>query len=199
MALKATIFKATLNIADIDRAVYLDTSLTLARHPSETDQRLIVRLLAWVLNADEALTFTKGLCADDEPELWLKNLHGGIEHWIDVGLPDERRLKKACNRSEQVSLYTYGGRNVDLWWQQNEALLGKHDNLRIIDFPEDELTPLVALAERNMQWQVTISEGQLFISAGDANFSLTPSMRKEWKQSHALFTGDLCRINQYCR
>ncbi|MBB6055765.1 YaeQ family protein [Tolumonas osonensis] len=182
MALKATIFKATLNIADIDRAVYLDTSLTLARHPSETDQRLIVRLLAWVLNADEALTFTKGLCADDEPELWLKNLHGGIEHWIDVGLPDERRLKKACNRSEQVSLYTYGGRNVDLWWQQNEALLGKHDNLRIIDFPEDELTPLVALAERNMQWQVTISEGQLFISAGDANFSLTPSMRKEWKQ-----------------
>ncbi len=71
---------------------------------------------------------------------------------------------------------------MDLWWQQNEALLGKHDNLRIIDFPEDELTPLVALAERNMQWQVTISEGQLFISAGDANFSLTPSMRKEWKQ-----------------
>lgn len=80
MALKATIFKATLNIADIDRGVYLDTTLTLARHPSETDQRLIVRLLAWALNADEALVFTKGLCADDEPELWLKSLHGGIDH-----------------------------------------------------------------------------------------------------------------------
>lgn len=181
MALKATIFKATLNVADIDRGVYLDTTLTLAQHPSETDQRLIVRLLAWILNADEVLTFTKGLCADDEPELWLKNLHGGIEHWIEVGLPDERRLKKACNRSEQVSLYTYGGRNVDLWWQQNEALLSKHDNLRIIDFSEDELTPLVALAERNMQWQVTISEGQMFISTGEANLALTPCIRKEWK------------------
>ncbi|NCB57734.1 MAG: YaeQ family protein [Gammaproteobacteria bacterium] len=182
MALKATIFKATLNIADIDRGVYLDTTLTLARHPSETDQRLIVRLLAWALNADEALVFTKGLCADDEPELWLKSLHGGIDHWIDVGLPDERRLKKACNRSEQVTLYTYAGRSVDLWWQQNGALLSKQDNLRIIDLPEEELAPLVALAERNMQWQVTISEGQVFVSAGDANIGLTPVTRKDWAQ-----------------
>ena len=109
MALKATIFKAVLNIADLDRGVYLDANLTLARHPSETDLRLIVRLLAWALNAHDDLAFTKGLCADDEPELWLKNLHGGIEHWIEVGLPDERRLKKGCNRSEQVTLYTYAG------------------------------------------------------------------------------------------
>ena len=180
MALKATIFKVGLNIADVDRGVYLDTNLTLARHPSETDQRLIVRLLAWALNADEYLSFTKGLCADDEPELWLKNLHGGIEHWIDVGLPDERRLKKACYRSELVSLYTYGGRNVDLWWQSNEALLGKHDNLRIVDFIEEELIPVVALAERNMQWQITISEGQVFISADEVNLTLNPQMRKEW-------------------
>ncbi|MDD2343342.1 MAG: YaeQ family protein [Tolumonas sp.] len=180
MALKATIFKAVLNIADLDRGVYLDANLTLARHPSETDLRLIVRLLAWALNAHDDLAFTKGLCADDEPELWLKNLHGGIEHWIEVGLPDERRLKKGCNRSEQVTLYTYAGRAVDLWWQQNQALLNRQDNLRIIDFSEEELAPLVDLAERNMQWQVTISEGQVFINSGDVNLSITPSIRKEW-------------------
>ena len=180
MALKATIFKAVLNIADLDRGVYLDANLTLARHPSETDLRLIVRLLAWALNAHDELTFTKGLCADDEPELWLKNLHGGIEHWIEVGLPDERRLKKGCNRSEQVTLYTYAGRAVDLWWQQNQALLNRQDNLRIIDFSEEELAPLVDLAERNMQWQVTISEGQVLINSGDVNLSITPSIRKEW-------------------
>jgi uncharacterized protein YaeQ len=180
MALKATIFKAMLNIADLDRGVYLDANLTLARHPSETDLRLIVRLLAWALNAHDDLAFTKGLCADDEPELWLKNLHGGIEHWIEVGLPDERRLKKGCNRSEQVTLYTYAGRVVDLWWQQNQALLNRQDNLRIVDFSEEELAPLVDLAERNMQWQVTISEGQVFINSGDVNLSITPSIRKEW-------------------
>lgn len=180
MALKATIFKAVLNIADLDRGVYLDANLTLARHPSETDLRLIVRLLAWALNAHDDLAFTKGLCADDEPELWLKNLHGGIEHWIDVGLPDERRLKKGCNRSEQVTLYTYAGRAVDLWWQQNQALLNRQDNLRIVDFSEEELAPLVDLAERNMQWQVTISEGQVFINSGDVNLSITPVIRKEW-------------------
>jgi uncharacterized protein YaeQ len=180
MALKATIFKAVLNIADLDRGVYLDANLTLARHPSETDQRLVVRLLAWALNADDSLVFTKGLCADDEPELWLKSLHGSIEHWIDVGLPDERRLKKACNRSDKVTLYTYAGRAVDLWWQQNQSLLNRHENLRIVDLMEEDLTPLVALAERNMQWQVTISEGQVFINAGDVNLSITPSLRKEW-------------------
>lgn len=180
MALKATIFKAILNIADLDRGVYLDANLTLARHPSETDLRLVVRLLAWALNAHDDLTFTKGLCADDEPELWLKNLHGGIDHWIDVGLPDERRLKKGCNRSEQVTLYTYAGRAVDLWWQTNQTLLNRQDNLRIVDFSEEELAPLVALAERNMQWQVTISEGQVFINAGDVNISIVPRIRKEW-------------------
>lgn len=180
MALKATIFKAMLNIADLDRGVYLDANLTLARHPSETDLRLVVRLLAWALNAHDDLTFTKGLCADDEPELWLKNLHGGIDHWIDVGLPDERRLKKGCNRSEQVTLYTYAGRAVDLWWQANQALLNRHDNLRIVDFSEEELAPLVDLAERNMQWQVTISEGQVFINSGYVNITISPTMRKEW-------------------
>jgi uncharacterized protein YaeQ len=89
-------------------------------------------------------------------------------------------LKKGCNRSEQVTLYTYAGRAVDLWWQQNQALLNRQDNLRIVDFSEEELAPLVDLAERNMQWQVTISEGQVFINSGDVNLSIIPAIRKEW-------------------
>ncbi|BFO11520.1 hypothetical protein GGER_40300 [Serratia rubidaea] len=94
MALKATIYKATVNIADMDRHFYHDAALTLAQHPSETEQRMMLRLLAWICHADERLTFTKGLSADDEPELWQRNDHNGLELWIELGLPDEKRLKK---------------------------------------------------------------------------------------------------------
>lgn len=94
MALKATIYKATVNVADMDKNVFLDSVLTLARHPSETEERLMLRLLAWLVNAHERLTFTRGLSAEDEPEIWLMNDHNGIEVWIELGLPDERRLKK---------------------------------------------------------------------------------------------------------
>lgn len=174
MALKATIFKSSLNVADMDRGVYLDAQLTLARHPSETDERLMVRLLAWGLNADPALEFTKGLCADDEPDIWLKHLHGGIQHWIEVGLPDERRLKKACHQADRVTLYTYGGRGAHLWWQQNQPLLARFDNLTVIHLEEGFTRALAARADRNMQWQLTISEGQLWLSDGQANLELTP-------------------------
>ena len=99
MALKATIYKATVNVADLDRNQFLDASLTLARHPSETQERMMLRLLAWLKYADERLQFTRGLCADDEPEAWLRNDHLGIDLWIELGLPDERRIKKACTLS----------------------------------------------------------------------------------------------------
>ncbi len=118
MALPSTIFKATLQISDIDRQYYGEHQLTLARHPSETDERMMVRLFAFALHADENLNFTKGLCADDEPDLWQKSLTGEIALWIDVGLPDERRVRKACGRAEKVCLYLYGGRAADLWWQK---------------------------------------------------------------------------------
>ena len=108
MALSATIFKANLQVSDMDRNYYAEHLLTLARHPSETDERMMVRLLAYALHADEYLNFTKGLCADEEPDLWLKNLTDEIELWIDVGQPDERRLRKACSRAAQVYLYLYG-------------------------------------------------------------------------------------------
>ena len=129
MALKATIFKAELQIADMDRNYYHDHTLTIARHPSETDERMMVRLLAFALHADEALAFGQGLSTDDEPDLWLKDLTGAIECWIDVGLPDEKLIRKACGRSRKVFVYPYGGRGADIWWGQSSAKLERQDNL----------------------------------------------------------------------
>ena len=175
MALKATIFKVVVNVADTDRGVYLDETLTLARHPSETDERLMVRLLAWGLNAAPDLEFTKGLCADDEPDLWRKELHGDIAHWIEVGLPDERRLKRACNRAARVTLYAYGARAAQVWWQQNQAQLSKLDNLAIY-FVDDELAQALAeRAERSMSWQLTLSDGMVWLSSGDFSMSWQPT------------------------
>jgi uncharacterized protein YaeQ len=117
MALKSTIFKAELSVADIDRGYYRDHILMIARHPSETDERMMVRLLAFALHADDALTFGRGLSTQDEPDVWRRDLTGAIEQWIDVGLPDEREVRKACGRAREVYVLAYGGRAVDLWWQ----------------------------------------------------------------------------------
>ncbi len=117
MALKSTIFRAELSVADIDRGYYRDHMLTIAQHPSETDERMMVRLLAFALHADDALEFGRGLSTEDEPDLWQRDLTGAIERWIDVGLPDEREVRKACGRAREVRVMAYGGRAVELWWQ----------------------------------------------------------------------------------
>ena len=131
MALKATIYKATVNVADLDRNQFLDASLTLARHPSETQERMMLRLLAWLKYADERLQFTRGLCADDEPEAWLRNDHLGIDLWIELGLPDERRIKKACTQAAEVALFTYNSRAAQIWWQQNQSKCVQFANLSV--------------------------------------------------------------------
>src|SRR6266542_2837271 len=113
MATNATIFKATLHIADMDRQYYEDHSLTLARHPSETDERMMVRLLAFAMHAHEALSFGRGLSTEDEPDLWQKDLTGLIERWIEVGQREEKNIRQACGRAKQVVIYTYGGRAAD--------------------------------------------------------------------------------------
>ncbi|TNE76492.1 MAG: YaeQ family protein, partial [Gammaproteobacteria bacterium] len=129
MALKATVFKAELAVSDMDRGYYQSHALTIARHPSETDERMMVRLLAFALNASEDLQFTRGLSTDDEPDLWQKNLQGDITLWIEVGLPDERRIRKACNRAEQVIIYAYGARTAPVWWNNIRDALTRFDNL----------------------------------------------------------------------
>lgn len=174
MALKATIFKVTLHIADMDRQYYEDHSLTLARHPSETDERMMIRLLAFALNASDTLEFTKGLSTDDEPELWAKTLTDDIALWIDLGLPDEDRLRKACNRSEQVVLYTYGGRAVPVWWDKHHGKLARFDNLQVIDLPAEDTAELANMAQRSMELQVNIQDGEVTFTDGDAVVSLMP-------------------------
>lgn len=178
MALSATIFKASLQIADMDRNYYAEHPLTLARHPSETDERMMMRLLAFALHADEKLSFTKGLCVDDEPDLWQKSLTGNIELWIDVGLPDERRIRKACNRSERVYLYSYGGRGADLWWKKNSSKLQRFNNLNVIEIPDAASKMLGKLAERNMQLQCTVQDGEIWLSNAEQSCSISPIVKK---------------------
>ena len=108
MALKSTIFKAELSIADIDRGYYRNHALTVARHPSETDERMMMRLLAFALHADDALEFGRGLSAEHEPDLWRRDLTGTVEQWIEVGLPEEREIRKACGRAREVHVLAYG-------------------------------------------------------------------------------------------
>ena len=143
MALSSTIFKANLQISDMDRHYYEEHQLTLARHPSETDERMMVRLLAFALHADEQLSFTKGLCDDEEPALWQKSLSDEIELWVDVGQPDERRIRKACSRATRVCIYLYGGRNAELWWQRNVNKLQRFENLTVLEIPEISLSNFI--------------------------------------------------------
>lgn len=166
MALKATIFKAGLQIADMDRNYYHDHALTIARHPSETDERMMVRLLAFALHAHEALSFGNGLSTDDEPDLWQKDLTGAIELWIDVGLPDEKLVRKACGRARQVFVYSYGGRIADMWWDQNSSKLDRAGNLTVMNLPAATSQAMAKLARRSMQLQYTIQDGQIWVGDG---------------------------------
>ena len=164
MALKASIFKVELQIADIDRNYYQNHTLTLARHPSETDERMMVRLLAFALHAHEALSFGKGLSTDDEPDLWQKDLTGIIELWIDVGLPDEKLIRKACGRARQVFIYTYGGRVADMWWNQCRGKLERIKNLTVINLPPSTSQAIAKQAQRNMQLNCTIQDEQIWLA-----------------------------------
>ncbi|TKB50765.1 YaeQ family protein [Ferrimonas aestuarii] len=178
MAQKATVFKAQVELADMERHQYLSQSLTLARHPSETNGRLMVRMLAWCMYGDERLEFTKGLCADDEPELWLKNDAGEIELWIELGQPDEKRLKKACSRAKQVVLFNYGQRSADVWWQQNQGKLGQLKNLTIWSITDEEFDALAELAARGIKLQANIMDGQVMLSTETGTAAIEPSCRQ---------------------
>ena len=178
MASNATIFKASLQIADVDRNYYRDHALTLACHPSETDERMMVRLLAFALNADDALLFGRGLSTEDEPGLWKKDLTGVIELWIEVGLRDEKSLRQACGRAKRVVVYTYGGRAADQWWEQNRARLERLDNLAVMNLPSDGSRAVAKLAQRDMKLQCTIQEGQILMGDGTSAVQIEPTTLK---------------------
>jgi uncharacterized protein YaeQ len=167
MALKSTIFKANLQIADMDRSLYADHALTLARHPSETDERLMARILMFALcvpldDHRGALVSARGLADDDEPDLWQKDLTGQIVQWIEVGQPDDRRLIKASSRAESVSLVVYSASAL-IWWAGIAGKLARLRNLAVWQLPSEQSQALAKLAERSMQLQVTVQEGQIWV------------------------------------
>jgi len=168
MALKATIFKASVQVSDMDRNYYQTHALTIARHPSETDERMMVRLLAFALNAHEHLVFGKGLSTDDEPDLWRKDLTGAIEQWIDVGQPDEKRLRKACGRASDVVVYSYGGSAAAMWRESVRDTAARCRNLAIIAVPLAASQAMAKLADRAMTLTYTIQDGNIWV-ANDAD------------------------------
>ncbi|HJV24281.1 MAG TPA: YaeQ family protein [Aromatoleum sp.] len=173
MALKATIYKADLSVADMDRGYYGDHNLTIARHPSETDERMMVRLLAFGLYADPALSFAKGLCVDDEPDLWQKDLTGAIERWIDVGQPDEKWIRKACGRADEVVVISFG-RASDVWWNGVKDKVARLGNLTVWNLDSDIAPALAALTKRTMRLQCTVQDGQVWMTDGTETVVVEP-------------------------
>jgi uncharacterized protein YaeQ len=174
MAIKSTVFKAEIQITDMDRHYYQDHSLTLARHPSENDERLMLRLLAFTLHASETMGFTKGLSAENEPELWQKSLSDEIEIWIDLGQPDEKRIRKACGRAKEVFIYTYNYRSALTWWEQIRNKLSRFDNLSVIVIPDVALQAMGTLSRRSMQLQYMIQDGEVLLSNGEESVTIVP-------------------------
>lgn len=179
MALKSTIFKADLQISDMDRHYYQQHALTIARHPSETDERMMIRVLAFALNASEALAFGKGLSDTDEPDLWQKDLTGAIELWIEVGQPDDRAILKACGRAEQVLVYSYSSTS-NIWWNQTGSRVDRAKNLKVINIPAEASQALAALAQRTMQLQCTIQDGQIWLGANENMVLIEPETIKDF-------------------
>ncbi len=178
MALKSTIYKASLQIADMDRGVYADHALTIALHPSETEQRMMVRVLAFALQAPAgdtrgALQLARGLSETDEPDLWQHDLTGRLVHWIDVGQIDERRLAKACGRAERVTLYAYAA-SVPVWWSALEGKLARLRNLEVWQLPAAQSRALAAFAARSMQLQLTVQDGHVWVVDGARSVEIVP-------------------------
>ncbi|ARD45691.1 YaeQ family protein [Colwellia sp. PAMC 21821] len=166
MALKSTINKATIHLSDMDRNYYDTIQLTIAQHPSENDRRMMIRLIAYVLNASENLQFGKGVSDEDEAAIWRVNYSDVIELWIELGQLDEKRLKKACNRAQEVKLYCFGT-SVDTWWQQSKSKLNQFNKLSIERFSEETSQALELLADRSMEFQVSIQDGQVWLTSGE--------------------------------
>ena len=171
MAKNSTIYKANLSISDMERDYYSDHQLTLACHPSETTERMMMRIIAFALNADEQLMPAGGMSDADEPDLWLKDLTGAIKLWIEVGQPEDRRILKACGRSDKVIIYTYGTK-PQLWLDSIESKISKAKNLSLYSINAESARSLAALAERSMNLQITVDHDEIWIRSGSSEVSV---------------------------
>jgi len=180
MAQKATIYKAELSVSDMDRHYYETHNLTIAKHPSETDDRLMLRLIAFALNANEQLEFTKGISTDDEPDIWQKSLSGELELWVTLGLPSEKIVRQSCGKADEVIIYCYGGRTAEMWWDKIQNSTTRFDNLQVINLSENDVSELGKQASRSMRMQVNIQDGEVMVSVNDGVIYITPD---KWKSA----------------
>ena len=180
MAQKATIYKVELSVADMDRHYYETHNLTVAKHPSETDERLMVRILAFALNAHEKLEFTRGISTNDEPDIWQKSLSGELELWVALGLPGEKIVRQSCGKANEVIVYCYGGSTAELWWEKIKKNAPRFDNLQVINFSKENTNELGKLASRLMKLQVNIQDGGVMVSVDDSIVYVTPV---KWKNA----------------
>ncbi|WP_376873599.1 YaeQ family protein [Albirhodobacter sp. R86504] len=178
MAQNATIYKIELSVSDMDRHYYETHKLTVAKHPSETDERLMVRLLAFALNAHEHLEMTKGLSTDDEPDIWQKSLSGELDLWVALGLPSEKVIRQSCAKAKQVVIYTYNGNPADVWWEKTKNSTHRFDNLQVVNLAQSSVAELAARAGRSMRLQVNVQDGDVMVSVDDEIIYLTPTTLK---------------------
>jgi uncharacterized protein YaeQ len=178
MAQKSTIYKVELSVSDMDRHYYETHKLTVAKHPSETDERLMVRLLAFALNAHDQLELTKGLSTDDEPDIWRKSLSDELELWVALGQPSEKVVRQSCGKADKVVVYSYGGKTAEMWWDKIKNSTTRFDNLEVTNFPEQATREMAGLAQRSMRLQVNIQDADVTVSADDKMVYLTPV---KWK------------------
>ena len=180
MAQKATIYKVELSISDMDRHYYETHNLTVAKHPSETDERLMVRILAFALNAHECLEFTRGLSTDDEPDIWQKSLSGELELWVALGLPGAKIVRQSCGKADEVIIYCYGGRTAEIWWEKIKNSTTRFDNLQVVNFSEKDTRELGKQVNRSMRLQVNIQDGDVMVSVDGSIVYVT---QVKWKNA----------------
>ena len=178
MAQKATIYKVELSVSDMDRHYYETHKLTVAKHPSETDERLMVRILAYALNAHEQLEMTRGISTDDEPDIWQKSLGGELELWVALGLPSEKVMRQSCGKADKVIVYSYGGKTADMWWDKIKNSTTRFDNLQVFNLSENDTNALEKKANRSMKLQVNIQDGDVMVSVDDTIVYVTPVILK---------------------
>jgi uncharacterized protein YaeQ len=174
MAQNATIYKVELSVSDMDRHYYETHKLTVAKHPAETDERLMVRIVAFALNAHENLEMTKGISTDDEPDIWQKSLSGELDVWVALGLPSEKVMRQSCSKADKVIVYPYGGRTAEVWWDKIKNSTIRFGNLHVIGFSQKDTGELAKLANRTMKLQINIQDGDVMVSAGDSIVYLAP-------------------------
>ena len=164
MALPSTIYRASIQLSNIDRGVYESLQATVAKHPSETDERFVARLLAWAIFHEPELTFTKGICATDEPDIWVTGPDGRVRFWVEVGLPEADRIVKASRHAERVALLACG-RALSSWSQQHLPKVAGCSNLTVVSLDQAFINTLASRLERSITWAMTITEGMVYLEA----------------------------------